>query len=138
MRNLLLLIPLCLLLSACLGPVDMGPGLDKISSGFSESMRWQDFPGAALYVNPDVRGFFLDQFQEDEDLHIVESQILSIDMTAGKGQADAVYEMEYYRLPSSRIKKWQWQQQWRFVQERMTKPGVWLIDNEPPVLPWKE
>jgi hypothetical protein len=116
----------------------MGPGLDKISFGFSESMRWQDFSGAAVYVHPDVRGFFLDQFQEDEDLHIVESQVLSIDMTVGKGQANAVYEMEYYRLPSSRIKKWQWQQQWRLVQEKMTKPGVWLIENEPPVLPWKE
>ncbi len=138
MRNLLLLIPLCLLLSACLGTVDMGPGLDKISAGFSESMRWQDFPGAAVYVHPDVRAAFLDQFQKDEDLHIVESQILSIDMTGGKGQASAVYEMEYYRLPSSRIKKWQWQQQWRFVQEKMTKPGVWLIENEPPALPWKE
>ncbi|MEE4254785.1 MAG: hypothetical protein V2I50_12160 [Desulfuromusa sp.] len=138
MRNLLLLILLCPLLSACLGTVDMGPGLDKISFGFSESMRWQDFSGAAVYVHPDVRGFFLDQFQEDEDLHIVESQVLSIDMTVGKGQANAVYEMEYYRLPSSRIKKWQWQQQWRLVQEKMTKPGVWLIENEPPVLPWKE
>lgn len=138
MRNLLLLILLCPLMSACLGKVDMGPGLDKISSGFSESMRWQDFPGAAVYMNPDVRASFLDQFQEDEDLHVVESQILSIDMTPGKGRANVVYEMEYYRLPSSRIKKWQWQQQWRFVQEKITKPGVWLIENEPPVLPWKQ
>jgi hypothetical protein len=138
MRNLLLLILLCPLLCACLGTVDMGPGLDKISSGFSESMRWQDFPGAAVYVHPDVRASFLDQFQKDEDLHVVESQILSIDMTPEKGQANVVYEMEYYRLPSSRIKKWQWQQQWRLVQEKMTKPGVWLIENEPPALPWKE
>lgn len=138
MRNLLLLILLCPLLTACLGAVDMGPGLDKVSSGFSESMRWRDYPGAGVYVHPDVRGAFLDQFQEDADLHVVESRIVSIDMTPGEGRANAVYKMEYYRLPSSRIKKWQWEQQWRLVQEKMTKPGVWLIENEPPTLPWKQ
>jgi len=138
MRNLLFLILLCPLLSACLGTVDMGPGLDKVSLGFSESMRWRDYAGAAVYVHPDVRDAFLDQFQVDDDLHVVDSQILSLDMTAGEGLANAVYEMEYYRLPSSRIKKWQWQQQWQLVQEKVTKPGVWLIKNEPPALPWKE
>jgi hypothetical protein len=116
----------------------MGPGLDKISSGFSESMRWRDYQGASAYVHPSARGAFLEQFQEDEDLHVVESHIVSIDMNQGEGQADAVYEMKYYRLPSSRIKKWQWQQQWRLVQEKATKPGVWLIENEPPMLPWRE
>jgi hypothetical protein len=136
MRKLLTL-PLCLLLTACLGSVDVGPGLDKISRGFSESMRWSDYPNAAAYVHPDVREAFLQQFQEDADLHVVDSQILSVDIDQHKGRADAVYVMEYYRLPSGQIKKWRWEQQWRFTQEKMTKPGVWLIENVPPTLPWR-
>ena len=137
-RNVFSLLFLCLLLTGCLGTVDVGPGLDKISLGFSESMRWRDYPNAAGYVHPDVRGAFLMQFQEDEDLHVVDSRISSVDMYQGEGRADAVYVMEYYRLPSSRIKKWRWEQQWRLVQEKVTKPGVWLIENEPPVLPWRQ
>ncbi len=138
MRKLSLLLLLCPLLTACLGPVNVGPGLDKISQGFSESMRWRDFPNAATYVHLDVREAFLEQFTEDEDLHVVESHILSIDMYQHEGRADAVYVLEYYRLPSSRIKKWRWEQQWRLIQQKVTKPGVWLIENEPPPLPWKQ
>lgn len=137
MRNLLILL-LCLLLTACLGSVDVGPGLDKISQGFSESMRWSDYPNAAAYVHPDVREAFLQQFQEDADLHVVDSRILSVDIDQQKGRADAVYVMEYFRLPSGQIKKWRWEQQWRLTQEKMTKPGVWLIENVPPTLPWRQ
>ncbi|WP_321367073.1 hypothetical protein [uncultured Desulfuromusa sp.] len=138
MRSILLLIFLCPLLSACLGPVDMGPGLDKISFGFSESMRWRDYPGAATYVHPDVRENFLEQFKEDEDLHVVESSILSVAMDASAKRANVVYVMKYYRLPSTRIEKWRWEQQWQLIQEKVAKPGVWLIENAPPTLPWKE
>lgn len=138
MRNLFILLLLCPLLTACLGTVDVGPGLDKISQGFSESMRWRDYPNAATYLQLDVRDAFLKQFKEDEDLHIVDSSILSIDMHPDEGWADAVYVMEYYRLPSSQVKKWRWEQRWRLIQEKLTKPGVWLIENEPPALPWRQ
>ena len=138
MRNLFTLLLLCPLLTACLGTVDVGPGLDRISQGFSESMRWSDYRNAAGYVHQDVRGAFLEQFTEDKDLHVVDSRILSVDMFQHEGRANAVYVLEYYRLPSSRIKKWRWEQQWRLIQEKLTKPGVWLIENEPPALPWKK
>ncbi|MEA3544378.1 MAG: hypothetical protein U9R69_04050 [Thermodesulfobacteriota bacterium] len=137
MRHLFTLLLLCLLLTACLGSVDVGPGLDKISQGFSESMRWSDYPNAATYVLRDVRGAFLKQFTEDEKLHIVDSRILSVNLNQ-PGVADVVYILEYYRLPSSRVKKWRWEQRWRLIQEKLTKPGVWLIENEPPALPWKQ
>ncbi len=138
MRNLLTLILLSPLLTACLGTVDVGPGLDKISQGFSESMRWGDFRNAAAYVHPDVRDAFQEQFTEDGDLHIVDSRIQSVDLVSHEGRADAVHVLEYYRLPSSRIKQWRWEQRWRLIQEKLTKPGVWLIENEPPPLPWKQ
>ncbi|MBN1958712.1 MAG: hypothetical protein JXQ81_00110 [Desulfuromonadales bacterium] len=132
------LILLLLVLTACLGPIDAGPGLPKTSQGFSEAMRWRDFQNAALYLQPELRDVFLDQFKQDDDLHIVDSRILKVDLHDNEGWAEAEYVMEYYRLPSSRVQKWQWSQRWRLVQQKMTKPGVWLIENAPPALPWNE
>ena len=138
MRNIFTLLLLSPLLTACLGAIDMGPGVDKTSQGFSESMRWLDYPAAAAYLQPDVRGVFLEQFEEDDDLHLVSSSVTSINMHPDGDQADAVYVMEYYRLPSNQIKKWRWKQQWRLIQGSLAKQGIWLIENEPPVLPWKQ
>lgn len=133
-----LVIAVAVLLTACLGPMDAGPGLPQTSQGFSESMRWGDFQSAALYLQAEVRDVFLDQFHEDEDLHIVDSRILKVDLHENEGWAQADYVMEYYRLPSNQIKKWHWSQRWNLVQQKVTKPGVWLIENAPPKLPWNE
>ena len=137
MRILSTLLLLCFL-SACLAPIDVGPGLAKISQEFSESMRWQDYPSAAAYLQQDIRDAFLKQFREDEDLHVVDSRILSVDLHKNEGWADAEYVLEYYRLPSTRIKKWRWEQHWRLIKEKLTKPGVWLIENAPPAFPWNQ
>lgn len=126
------------LLAACLGPADVGPGLPKTSQGFSESMRWRDFQSAALYLQASAQGAFLEQFKQDEDLHVVDSRIVKVDLHEEEGWAEAEYMMEYYRLPSTRIKKWYWTQRWTKVQEKMTKSGIWLIENAPPALPWNQ
>lgn len=127
-----------LLLTACLGPADVGIGLPTTSSGFCESMRWSDFQSAAVYLVPEVRENFLEQFREDEDLKIVSSRVIKVDVGEDEGFAGVLYQMEYYRLPSNSIKKWRWEQRWVLVRENMTKPGVWLIENAPPALPWNQ
>jgi len=138
MRNIVVLLLLTPLLPACLGssPADSSP--TQPSEGFSESMRWSDFFGAATYMTPSVRAVFLEQFQEDDDLHVVDSSTSSIDVGQDQKVVDANYVMEYYYLPSSRIKKWRWKQHWRVIQDKEGESEVWLIDNEPPPLPWKE
>jgi hypothetical protein len=125
-------------LSACLGTIDTGPGLPQISSNFSESMRWSDFRTAALYLQPQVKEVFLEQFHEDPDLHIVDSRMVSVELNEAKDRARAEYVLEYYRLPSSRVKKWYWQQQWALAPGKLAKAGTWLIQNAPPELPWQE
>ncbi len=128
-----------LLFCACAGPVEVGPGLPKTVKGFSEALRWRDFQTAALYLQPHAREVFLAAFsRDDEDLHIVDSRILKVDLHDGEGWAEADYQMEYYRLPSSQVKKWRWRQRWVLVREKMTKPGYWLIENPPPALPWNQ
>ncbi len=138
MRNMFTLLLLTLLLTACLSALQPAAKQDKVSEGFSESMRWSDFQGAAAYVNLRVRGAFMEQFPEDDDLHIVDSSISSVELGQDEERVDVVYVMEYYHLPSSKIKKWRWTQQWRLIKKNDSDSGAWLIDNEPPPLPWRE
>lgn len=123
-----------LVLPACTGPLDTGPGLDVISDGFCAAMRWRDFIGAGNYLKEDVRNDFLDQFQQDEDLHVVDSRIEQIKLNSETGIAEADYRLEYYRLPSMRVKKWQWTQQWQLISQEALKASVWQIINRPPPL----
>lgn len=138
MRNIFTLLLLTLLLTACLSSFKPAAKQDKVSEGFSEAMRWSDFQGAAAYVNLRVRGAFMEQFPEDDDLHIVDSSISSVELGQDEERVDVVYVMEYYHLPSSKIKKWRWTQQWRLIKKNDSDSGAWLIDNEPPPLPWRE
>lgn len=137
-RRFIVLAAVVLLLTSCLNPVDVGIGLPKTSKGFCESMRWSDFQTASLYMIPAEQSAFLDRFQEDEDLKIVNSRVVKVDLNEDDGVAEVLYQMDYYRLPSNRIKKWQWTQRWVLIRESRGTSNVWLIENAPPVLPWTE
>jgi len=124
------------LLCSCLGPMDSGPTLGESSQRFSEAMRWRDYVGAALFIAPPAQQDFYASFpQDDDDLRVVGSRIESIKVNEDGKTAVAVYLLEYYRLPSSRIKKWRWTQEWQQYHEKITKPGIWLIQNPPPPVP---
>ncbi len=138
LRNFFILLFVLPFLTACLGSSAAGTTPDKPSEGFSESMRWGDYSGAADYVAPSVRDAFLEQFQEDDDLHVVDSSVSKIDVGKDPNRVVAYYVMEYYHLPSSQIKKWRWKQQWRLIVDEESKDEVWLIDNKPPTLPWRK
>lgn len=136
-RLLLLLIVACLLLSGCAALTGgETANLPKLTEGFSEAMRWKDWYGAATFVEAEQRPAFLAQFKEDPDLFVVDSQIQNIQPGATEGVAEVVYQLEYYRLPSSRIERWTWIQQWQKQPGHFAVEAVWLINKPPPLLPW--
>ncbi len=135
MHKLIGLLGVILLLAGCAGKIDRGPSLAEVGSHFSEAMRWGDYIGAGGHLHQDIREQFVAKFQADEDLHVVESQIFRIDVAPTADAADVEYRMQYYRLPSMRVKKWQWIQQWRRHEKKALKSGVWLIMNSPPEVP---
>lgn len=136
MRFLILLV-LTLIFSGCASMKDIDPAEDlgTRSDTFSEAMRWKDFEGAARYLTADAKEEFLEQFTEDDKLHIVDSIIKKLEISDELDSADAEYVMEYYRLPSSRVKKWSWTQQWTLIEK---EEKTWQIENAPPQLPWKK
>ncbi len=135
--SLLLLSVACLLLTGC-AALSGGEtaNLPQIGDRFSEAMRWKDWYGAARFVEAEQRTAFLEQFKEDPDLFVVDSQIQNIQSGATDGIAEILYQLEYYRLPSSRIERWSWTQEWQKQPGRFTAETVWLISNPPPPLPW--
>lgn len=125
-----------LTLSACVGGAN-NPGGDlyEQSKHFSEAMRWGDYIGAGSHLQPEVREELLAMFQDNEDLRAVASSVYSIDLEPGADAADVEYRLEYYRLPSMRVKKWAWRQQWKLQHNKGIKSGLWLIVNSPPPIP---
>jgi hypothetical protein len=136
MRIIICLLLLAMaLVPACTRPIDVGPGLDDYCDQFSKAMRWKDFIGAGNFVRQDVRSAFLDQFQEDEDLNVVDSRIVNFNLNIDQQTAEADYLLEYFRLPSMQVKKWKWKQQWELHQPKALKTAIWHIVNAPPPVP---
>jgi hypothetical protein len=135
--SLLILFVACLLLSGCAALTGgETANLPQLTERFSEAMRWKDWYGAAIYVEAEQRSAFLEQFKEDPDLFVVDSQIQNIRPGVTDDAAEVVYQLEYYRLPSNRIDRWTWVQQWQKQPGRFAAEAVWLINNPPPLLPW--
>ena len=131
----LFMLSLALMLSACVGAMDQGPGLERVTRGFSEAMRWQDFPGAARFLESSLQDAFLQQFAGNSDLHVVESSFRTLEVEQQGGSARAEYLLKYYLLPSNRIRTWRWRQEWQLTREKLTKPGIWMIVRPPPAFP---
>lgn len=134
----IVLLMVLLVSGGCLNTPQLGPGLPELTDEFSEAMRWKDFSTAAGYLSPDVREDFNAKFMEDKDLYIVGSKFRNVNIHPGEQYAEALYILEYYRLPSSRIKEWRWTQRWQLINEGMTKADVWRISNPPPEVPWQQ
>lgn len=137
-RLLLLLLFSGLVICGCKTTQNAGLSLIDTSSGFNESMRWKDFEGASIYMKPDIARDFLGTFVEDDDLFVVDSRTVRVVPGNDEKEVDVIYEMSYYRLPSTSIKKWRWQQRWVEEKKSSTEISVWLISNEAPELPWQK
>ena len=127
-------LPVLVCLAACAMPIEVGPDLETTSSRFSEAMRWRDFVGAANFLEKGVRDTFLQQFRGD-NLHVIESRIVAVRVGDTGENATAEYLLEYYLLPSNRIKKWHWQQEWLLPRSKGMTSRYWMIQNAPPAFP---
>lgn len=135
--RLLLLLALALILPGCamMNDFDASEDLGTRTSTFSEAMRWKDFQGASRYLTPDAKLLFLEQFTEDDNLHIVDSTINKLELSDELDSAEIEFVLEYYRLPSSKVQKWTWTQEWTLIEK---EEQTWQIENAPPELPWKK
>lgn len=134
--RIVVLLFICLTLAACAGFSGKDiETVEPLATRFTEAMRWQDYPGAARFLAAEHREAFLAQFRNDQDLHVVDSQVLGLDYDDQSEQVAANFVLDYYLLPSTRIQRWIWTQQWQQQPGRFSNQANWLIINRPPPFP---
>ena len=126
---------LLLILPGCAKKVDLGPGYDRTSKRFLQTMRWQNFEEAATFLKPEAREKLLANFAENKDLHIAEANYLYSRLTGEAGTAESKLQLKYYILPSTRIREWTWEMEWRLLPLDTKQRGTWQIQQEPPSFP---
>ncbi len=102
---------------------------------FLQLLRWQDFEGAAQYLEEPYRKEFLRQFRPLDDLRIVDVQAESV--TPGKTENRMVTRtvMQYYLLPSIAVKKFRFRLEWQYLGGDAHHLGTWRIVSAFPAFP---
>jgi hypothetical protein len=125
----------CFLLTGCANKVDLGPGYEVLSKHFLQAMRWQDFQGAAVHLQDGERRKLLASFDGSEDLHIVDAEYKYSRPNKKMGTAESELILEYYLLPSTRVKEWVWKMDWVLIPVDTKQRGTWQIQGAPPAFP---
>lgn len=131
---LLVFLPL-LVMTGCSQKIDFGPGYDRMSKDFLQAMRWQDFQGAAAYLNKDERPKLLASFNGLRDLHIVEAEYQYSRLDKKMGTAESELILKYYLLPSTRVQDWVWKIDWVLIPVDTKQRGTWQVQGAPPTFP---
>ncbi|WP_020674641.1 hypothetical protein [Geopsychrobacter electrodiphilus] len=127
---------LSLMLAGCASKVDLGPGYQHTSKRFMEAMRWQDYRGAAEFLQDEYRAQLLESFgQYKDNLHIVEAEYLFSQLDKKTGTAKSELEFKYYLLPSPQVKEWHWKIDWVLIPVDANQPGTWQVQGAPPTFP---
>jgi hypothetical protein len=123
-------------LPGCAKNVDLGPGFQHFSKRFLEAMRWQDYRGAAGFLQEEHRQTLAESFFEHKgNLHIVEADYLSSQLDKKTGTAVNELQLKYYLLPSTQIKEWQWKIDWILLPVDTKQTGTWQVQGAPPAFP---
>ena len=131
----LLVFLLLILLSGCAQKVDLGPGYQRMSKDFLQAMRWQDFQGAAAYLEDGARQQLLASFNDSKNLHIVDAEYRYSRLNRKMGTAASELILKYYLLPSTRVKDWVWKIDWVLLPVDTKQRGTWQVQSAPPTFP---
>ncbi len=135
MKKVFFLILVMVLLSGCAKKIDLGPGYERTSKHFMQALRWQDYQGAAMFLAAEDRQPFLDIFEPLKDLHIVEATYKYGRLNEKEGRAESELILQYYMLPSTRIKSWAWKIDWVLIPLDTEQRGRWQIQGLPTDFP---
>jgi len=93
--------------------------------GFSNGLRWRDFPTAALRVSPARRSAFLDQREQlDDDLRIADWEMTRLEYDDRRHRAEVHVEYTWMLDSSGIVHKTVTRQSWSRHGDR------WLIERE--------
>lgn len=97
------------------------------SNDYLQRLRWQDHNGVARHLVESERDAYLEQWSDQQDLRMTDAILDSMDFQQQGRLAQTRVTLEYYRLPSTTIKKLRLNQTWKYLGGDRTHPGQWQI-----------
>lgn len=102
--------------------------LDRSTRDYNQMLRWREFENAcATFAEKGIREECLKRVKDDRDVAITDYRIRSREVDIEKGAATLSVEIDYYRLPSNRVKTVEYRQKW--VYEGDSSSGTWRVKN---------
>lgn len=99
--------------------------LDRSSRDYNQMLRWREFENACTtFAEKGFREECLKRSMDDRDVSITDYRIRSREIDVEKGEATLVVEIDYYRLPSNRVRTVIYRQKWTYEE----KSG-WRVTN---------
>jgi len=128
-----------LLLAGCATPAMWGPDdrekLVKASNDYNSLLRWRDPDTACVTFNEEVvREKCLESALTLKDVYITDIRTRDIDFRINGVDATVHAEIEYYRLPSTTVRKIQDSQNWSYIGPQDKR--VWFIKSPFPDFPY--
>ncbi|HEX9872759.1 MAG TPA: hypothetical protein VGA43_00235 [Deferrimonas sp.] len=124
-----------LLLCSCGAMARSDADLTRESRDFSQRLRWGDFQGAARHMADPYREDFLALFNGITDLQIVDVRLESVEQPLSELEGEVEMVLEYYQLPSIRVKEFRFRQQWRYEGGSRYHAGLWQVVSPFPPFP---
>jgi len=120
--------------SACASLPKAGETFPNATRDLTTRLRWGDYPGVARYLAPKNRAVFLKEFDDGENLNIVDVRLDSVTEGKADKQAQTCLAVEYYRLPSTVLKTSRFCLDWTYLGINSGFPGGWQILSPIPSL----
>lgn len=131
-RRTLSLLLLTLILSGCRNPYLIAQRFEDSSREHNRLMRWQGLEqSCVIFAGDQVRDACLERARAAKDVSVADYRVTSTELDVDRGTATVRMEVDYFVLPSTRLKTVEDVQEWRYVEEE-ERGSRWLLVTPPP------
>ncbi len=119
----------CLLTAGCaaLSSQSRMDEYERNMFAYDSTMRLSDFNAACQFVSPTIMDRD-DCVERYDNVKIVKYTILDTDISEDKQEVSQKIETEYFFLDKGIVKKIQYEQTWRYTEDRK----AWMLQTAPP------
>lgn len=131
-RRTLSLLLLALVLAGCRNPYLITQRFEDSSREHNRLMRWQGLEqSCVIFAGDQVKDACLERARAAKDVSVADYRVTSTELDVDKGTATVRVEVDYFILPSTRLKTLVDEQQWRYVEDG-EKGNRWFLATPPP------
>lgn len=116
--RLTLLSSLLVMGTACSMPFLVKDEFDRSSTEYARLLRWQELEKAAdTYVDASLLAEYRKRIVAAKDVRVVDYRIKSVECDPKAKKAEVTMELDYYSIPSTRVKTLSDTQKWLYKEE---------------------